>query len=97
MVCLVCGKQFVPNTSRQLLCGSEECSAERKRQWNRQNWEAKKKLQIDDEGVLYTEPPVVRKCLRCDRPFKSHGFRLCPKCHHVNFYVSESGLDGLYK
>ena len=24
-----------------------------------------------------------RVCLRCDKPFNSHGDRICPKCHEL--------------
>ena len=100
MVCQICRKEFTPNTPRQILCGDKECSAEHKRRWNRKYSKDKRELDRHNNefGVTYDEPSKVRECLKCKKPFESHGFRICPKCHRVNLHTySETAMDGFYK
>jgi len=41
-------------------------------------------------GRCAKEKPKIRKCLRCDKPFPSVGFRLCNSCKIKN---SEAGIS----
>lgn len=69
--CAICGKPFVSNYPRRVLCGDPECAAERQRRRDRNR--KKKKY------------PIERKCSVCGKRFMATGPRhhLChlEECH----------------
>jgi len=95
--CVICGASFVAH-GPQKAC-SVECQKENNRIAARKGAKRLRKREKEEalmfEDYFILPDPIIRECLRCDKPFPSYGNHVCPICTKINAYLV-GGVDWHY-